>query len=608
MKGIGQRALLLLFVFGLGMALTSHSSTFATDATPVITPPISTYAFSGATDGDVYEFVITLPFNGQTLDKLTVTWDSAPATNNLPTFTGLTTSSTVSWTWAFATGDTTSSLKVVSTAATTGTYFDTGEVLVYYITIIKNGVPIHSTVDIARTNIVRYIYSSVDQTVTTSVDIGGTANSEFIHEMSTMRSDNQFLGSAAFGTSTTAMASYAFNNVLPGYYIYFLENSPTTTSSTYNLNHQTDPYQCPYISGFTDTFNVFLGCTPTSAIPFCVHTNTDGTCASCSPGYALISGKCGTPFQLCGARKYASNGTCHDVSSTCNTFDAFSGKCYKCLDPAVDPDSKGVCAVSAAALIVCAAGTHEYNLMCIPDECSAADSTGKCTSCVNTAYLLDSATGKCNPVDCGTGRFFSVANAGCTVLPSKCAKVNLITQKCIECISAHFLHPLTNACEKPIGSENCITWNFLTLPQKCDRCQDGYIWELNKCRLTGASKVPCPAGKILVGVFCIHLPPFCKSLNKYYHCSQCTNGYRLEAGDCVKCTGNNPLFPCVTCPADRVIDNLGRCVFSSSNNGPQTPVNPDVYYQFCRIYNPTSKLCEDCIAGYKFDFADHCAL
>ena len=83
----------------------------------------------------------------------------------------------------------------------------------------------------------------------------------------------------------------------------------------------------------------------------------------------------------------------------------------------------------------------------------------------------------------------------------------------------------------------------------------------------------------MINNICVNLPRNCKQLNPFYQCSQCDDNYQLQAGDCNKCTGNNPNFPCTTCPANNYVDSFGRC----------QQVN-----DYCNGFNPLTGSCLAC--------------
>lgn len=92
----------------------------------------------------------------------------------------------------------------------------------------------------------------------------------------------------------------------------------------------------------------------------------------------------------------------------------------------------------------------------------------------------------------------------------------------------------------------------------------------------------CNSQQQLINNLCVNLPTNCKQLNLFYQCSQCADSYQLQAGDCIKCTGNNPNFPCITCPANSYVDSLGRCQLAN---------------EYCNGYNALTGSCLACING-----------
>lgn len=137
---------------------------------------------------------------------------------------------------------------------------------------------------------------------------------------------------------------------------------------------------------------------------------------------------------------------------------------------------------------------------------------------------------------------------------------------------------MNRTCLKPNNSANCQVWDFNN--NICSQCNLGYTWNNVLCILTVATN--CLSGQVLINNQCVNLPPNCLSINIFQICTQCDSGFKIESGSCVRCTGPNSFFPCVTCPADQYIDPTGACRLASSE---------------CSSVNQATGLCNTCRSG-----------
>jgi hypothetical protein len=110
-------------------------------------------------------------------------------------------------------------------------------------------------------------------------------------------------------------------------------------------------------------------------------------------------------------------------------------------------------------------------------------------------------------------------------------------------------------------------------------CNSGEIYINGACILNPGN---CTPRQQLINNMCVNLPNNCRQLNLFYQCTQCENNHQLQAGDCIRCTGTNPNFPCITCPANNFVNSLGIC--QQVNN-------------YCNGFDPLTGLCLACLNG-----------
>lgn len=464
-----------------------------------------------------------------------------------------------------------------------------------------------------------------------------------------MSPTNQFL-TASSGTLTGPTTSSGFNTytvtgLASGYYTLVFAS---TTVVSVTVTFQGSSYACPYDSNFADYYSVFTGCVAKSSykyngLPCTAFDPLTFDCTACLSGYTLNNGYCVTAIK-CGAREYIHYGSCYSVNPDCGQFDLYTGACITCLST-TSTVVNGLCVANTVP--VCANGTHLYNTQCINDKCAAVDNAGLCTACSSSAFYLENGT--CNQIVCGEGKYFSTLMNSCTSIPAGCLSVDPLTQICGNCTNGYFKNSLNNnSCEKPDYSSKCEEWDFVN--GKCKLCSTGYYWNIYLCILNIANN--CSPGQVIIQNQCVNLPDNCLSINDYRICTQCAAGYQMMAGECKKCNGINPNYPCATCPLNQYVDATGTCRLASAycatinqltglcnsctsgaapvggvccatgqsvvngacqqGGSPSTPstVPKDdfaTYYQSCLYYNSAKKICTECRSGHYFDYADHCA-
>jgi hypothetical protein len=217
----------------------------------------------------------------------------------------------------------------------------------------------------------------------------------------------------------------------------------TITVATPSVNSgflvfRTNAYPCPYPLSQTDVYSIFTGCTSSNSgytfgLPCTSNDFSTGQCLSCLFGYTLNNGRCLTNT-ACGPRQYFHFGNCYPADASCNTFDYYTGDCTSCVNSA-HKVTKGKCVNtdgSGTSIVTCPINTHEYLTYCIPDSCAEGYENGTCTKCVSIAFQLNTA-GICNPINCGTGFYFSIEFNNCVAIPSNCVDFSVALQKCQQC-------------------------------------------------------------------------------------------------------------------------------------------------------------------------------
>lgn len=142
--------------------------------------------------------------------------------------------------------------------------------------------------------------------------------------------------------STVSLSSPSVSNTIStytatltqGYYAAVVTMAVTPSAI---VSVQSDSYLCPYSSAYADFYTVFTGCSgegtnpSPSGLPCIVYDYTALACQACIQGYVLVGGNC-LVNSSCGSRQYSSFGNCYNVSSTCDTFDGYTGACLTCIN------------------------------------------------------------------------------------------------------------------------------------------------------------------------------------------------------------------------------------------------------------------------------------
>lgn len=184
------------------------------------------------------------------------------------------------------------------------------------------------------------------------------------------------------------------------------------------ITFDTDPYACPYNPSFPDVYLNFQGCTPPVSqigLPCLNYDSVMQICLKCIQSYNLVNGTC-LANTTCPPRQYFQYGTCYNVSSTCGSFDPFTGDCYNCSDPNNFRLESGKC---IQVNVTCGPQQWKSNNTCFnaSSTCSTFDpSTGNCLSCISNLYQLNS-NGSCTliVVNCPQGQY--AVGLSCVTIP-----------------------------------------------------------------------------------------------------------------------------------------------------------------------------------------------
>lgn len=191
---------------------------------------------------------------------------------------------------------------------------------------------------------------------------------------------------------------------------------------------------------------------------------------------------------------------------------------------------------------------------------------GRCGRCRQGFVLWDGAcivptancrvfainTGLC--VECQGNYTFIASTSQCQQTPSNCLRVNP-SGFCAECLQGYTL--LSGLCQQQITIQNCQ----VSSGGICLTCNPGYYWNLNRRA-------------------CLELPSNCLNADPNGICTQCTSGFRLgngmcmrnvefcveygggNDGGCVRCVNGYGVFQggCVVLPAYCVRADRIRCL------------------------------------------------
>lgn len=310
-----------------------------------------------------------------------------------------------------------------------------------------------------------------------------------------------------------------------------------------------------------------------------------GDCLGCASPltHDVVAGECVPRNATCTARQWRNASVCVDVPAACSAFDPQTGACLSCVDATFELLS-GVC---SKPTVVCAANEFAVGANCVPvpAECFVFDrERGVCSFCV-PGYFVEG--GVCRRVQCPPGQTPSRFGLFCVDVSPLCATADPVSGRCLSCRSASHVLSAAGACVQAVSplagcrarerlgfgpcraQENCRVYSLGT--GECERCEDGFETDF---RGVCARAVECGAAAWAVNGECLAFPADCAAVDSVGLCSRCADGFRVEAGRCVRAR---------RCGAREFLSGGGECVGVSEG---------------CLDFNPSNGECVSCrLAG-----------
>lgn len=564
-----KTAAILLLLAALANTLSTYPYTFPTSPTSTYQQP--SYLLGYLSKDTTLSITMQLPFGGAILTSSTVLLsivdsntratvvtfdDSSPSKCNGGTACYLS--------WKVTDGST-YYLKVASVSPNT----QLSNIVIYYLFASANNQAILNVADVLRQHIIKYFYIAKPYNLTLTITPNPTPSTYFtLLAMDPSTATNLRVATATDLSPTTiqnGVGTY-ITELNAGYYAVVVRTDGVAPAIT--ISTQSDAYPCPYSSSFADAYTVFPGCSRPSIIstgsglPCLVYDYNAQICTACIPGYSLSLGAC-TISTSCGPREYFSFGRCYPVSASCDQFDPYTGNCYSCLGQLQLISNQCVNNTS-----YCNPGFFLFNSLCISSTCKTfSPANGNCLTCLTPAYYLSA--GKCLPVDCGFNSYYSVRLANCTPIPNTCLNFSIASELCNSCITGFVL--VNGQCTQYSNTNNCQLYNFTSAT--CTLCNSNYYVLNGGCiptpncsagltLLNGVcvlSPISCSQGQVFINSQCVNLPNNCLALDIFLRCAKCSSTSLLVEGACKACSGPNPNFPCISCPASQYVDGSGVC-------------------------------------------------
>lgn len=539
-----SKLLLLLLLLYSASSLTSLSYTFPALTTSTYQKP--SYSLGQLPGGGNLAITLTLLDSGSTFSAVTINVMDSTNTNSVQSISTASCTGTTCLMFWQVTSTNTYYLQVTAASPT----LDDTNIYRYYLKATVNNLHVLGLVDILRQNVIKYFYLGASTPVTFTLN-------PFVSAVTTYLKLLTLTGSTASSSTLTAtttsgqIATYT-QTLASGYYAVKVV---TPATSYVKVTFQSDSYACPYSTGYGDYYSSFMNCNPQYTVPIgppCLfYDNVNQVCIVCYNGYTLINGACQSSSAACGSRQYQYLGNCYNVSSTCGTFDPYTGNCRTCSNSSYALVNSQ-CIPSS---IFCQSGYALVNGICVSVTCGQPDpTTGNCLTCINAAYYLSN--GQCLPINCGSGYYYSVIKSGCTAIPRGCLNFTILNESCQICTTGYTL--TLGVCNVNSNNQNCLIYNYVT--NTCSICLAGYYNSGGSCLAnpscpTGqtpvngvcASNANCTSNQVYMNNMCINLPPNCNSINTYQICTQCANNYVIVAGVCQACVGGSLNNPCVVC-------------------------------------------------------------
>ena len=187
-----------------------------------------------------------------------------------------------------------------------------------------------------------------------------------------------------------------YQNLPAGFYgLSFGYNPSGPAGSAY---YYSDSYSCPNTQTFTDVRGIFRPCAGvTTDFSSKINLHQRETLKA----------------HKCVGRTFYFDGSCFPVSSTCNTFDHFSGRCKTCAVPSHKVRSDGLCGPTVT-IPACPSGTSLIGANCVSDKCATSKIDGTCATCKSVAETVQN-DGSCGLKSCAFGEILDMITGNCVL-------------------------------------------------------------------------------------------------------------------------------------------------------------------------------------------------
>ena len=363
--------------------------------------------------------------------------------------------------------------------------------------------------------------------------------------------------------------------------------------------------------------------TCTMVDPLCKTFDYDEVvCVECYVGYGLLNGECKIEAapqnqgcaefvegkcEKCSQGYYFGQGDdCLLANTLCRTFDQSNGDCLSCF-----------------------AGFRLEGRDCVEDEgsslnpfCAEFDANNTCIRCSSGYYFdNDKVCQLINPL-CKTFDFeinscaecfvgFELKDGNCelgpegSVIDPNCKEIDA-DGKCLECSQGAYFNS-EGRCQ--VVSASCKTFDFSQLV--CTECYEGFDLNNGTCIQGEPGEATCaewlngvcaqcvPRAYFDFDLNCVMVSDLCDGFNDFTgECTSCFSGFTLSNGQCVvsaqaaSCVETDANDVCVKCSQGSYLQD-GQCI----------PIDT-----FCKDFNLTTLVCDECYQGYSLGAAGACEL
>ncbi|CAG9326216.1 unnamed protein product [Blepharisma stoltei] len=358
----------------------------------------------------------------------------------------------------------------------------------------------------------------------------------------------------------------------------------------------------------------------------------------------------------CYSGYYFDNQNCVRCKTMCKACVDYSGACSDCINKdRMVSNADGSCSckgsqLSTGNICYCPTRTYFTGTTCAdcPKHCEiCSDSTGKCTSCIDSLMTLDTNANTCT---CPSGYYFD--GKQCMQCGKFCKNCEETTGKCLECQDSLKMDLVDGVCSckgnQLAGDTGCYcksgyfdSSNCVDCLGFCSTCKD-FTGECTKCidsnnmmvsttdnqicvckgnLKTGDNKCYCDDGYFLKNAYCYPCTdPDCQKCTSSYQCSQCkelssyVNGYSCKSCPagyyseqdgthcspcgtwCSKCSSYNSCNSCND-PTTMQIDSNGAtcsCKGNQLSTGTSCYCNSNYYFNGDTCESCLGKWCGTC--------------